>query len=103
MNVLPGQYKPVPGSFESIPVTDSAVVSLNPPALAKVVLIQVLNDDVNWRDDGTDPTNAPGGGMILHVEGTTNGFLTSFTGDLKQLRFISTVDTGSVILATYYG
>lgn len=47
----------------------------------RVALIQALNQNVRWRDDGTNPTASVG--MRIHAGET---FL--YNGDLAKIRFI---------------
>lgn len=103
MSVFPGQFSPIPGSFEALPVGHSAAVGLTVPAGAKAAIVQVTTADVNWRDDGVDPTADANGGMVLHIEGVTNGVITVFTGNLHTIKFISTKTGGSTLLVSYYG
>ena len=46
----------------------STAVSLTVPANARTAIIQAVDNDISWRDDGTAATNSAGGsggGMIL--------------------------------------
>lgn len=102
-NVFPGQYSPVPSSFQAIAVANgsaSPVLTLptGPNGVPKYALIQVKGADVNWRDDGVAPTAALGGGMVLAAEQNAIGF----NGNLKTVQFISTTAAGSTVLISYY-
>ena len=100
-SLFPGQFQPIPSSFQSIAVTNSATVSLTLPTgygVPKYVLIQALTNSINWRDDGGAPTAASGGGMVLISGAAPVGYV----GDLANLKFISTAAGGSTLLASYY-
>jgi len=47
----------------------------------RVAMIQCLNQNVRWRDDGTDPTTTVG--IRLHAGATF-----FYTGNLRSIRFI---------------
>jgi hypothetical protein len=62
-------------------ITDvSAAVSIY-GGNGRVALIQALNANVRWRDDGTNPTDATG--MRLHAGATT-----FYVGNLRTIKFI---------------
>lgn len=61
----------------------STATGLTVPDCARVALIQVLENDVNWRDDGTDPVVDFGGGFQLAA---LDSFL--YVGDLTTIKFI---------------
>ena len=60
----------------------------------RVALIQTLNQNVRWRDDGTAPTTTVG--MRLHAGET---FL--YTGDLRELLLIEEVAGAELNISTY--
>jgi|SRR5580658_537509 hypothetical protein len=102
MSNFPGQFFPVPNSFQAIAVTNGAAVSLTltkaTDGMPKYALIQVLGANVNWRDDGVAPTAALGGGMGLPASSSPEGF----AGNLSTAQFISTSASGSTLMISYY-
>jgi hypothetical protein len=59
----------------------------------RVALIQAINQNIRYRDDGTDPTASAG--MVLFA-----GQSMWYTGDLRRLRFIEeTAGAGVNVLA----
>ena len=60
----------------------------------RVALIQALNQNVRWRDDGTDPTDAIG--MRIHA-----GETIFFTGDLQKFRVIEETSGAELNVSTY--
>ena len=56
------------------------------PANARYALVQAIDNDVNWRDDGTAPQTGNQGGFRLVAN---DSFL--YTGDLKKIKFIESV------------
>ena len=100
--LFPGQFSPVPSSFQSISVTNSATSSLTVPTgpngVAKYALIQAVGNTVNWRDDGGAPTASAGGGVAMTALAVPQGF----NGDLSALKFISTAAGGSTLVVSYY-
>jgi hypothetical protein len=65
---------------------------------AKVAIIQAITADVIWRDDGTDPTAAATGGMLL---ATGESFL--YTGQLNRIKFINAAAaSGAVVNVSSY-
>lgn len=61
---------------------------------ARVALIQALNQNVRWRDDGVDPTDSVG--MVLVA-----GFDMFYTGDLNKIKFIETADGAEVNITLF--
>ena len=53
------------------------------PANARYALVQAIDNNVNWRDDGTDPVNGNQGGFRLVAN---DSFL--YTGNLYKIKFI---------------
>jgi hypothetical protein len=102
MSNFPGQFFPVPNSFQAIAVTNSAPVTLTltqaSDGYPKYALIQVIGANVNWRDDGVAPTAAVGGGMGLPASSSPEGFI----GNLATAQFISIASGGSTLLVSYY-
>ena len=102
-SAFPGQFSPIPGSFQVISLDNSEATSLAVPSgegvgLAKYALIQALTADVAWRDDGIDPTPDAEGGMSLLKDQPPIGFL----GNLNTIKFISKDSGGSKLLVSYY-
>lgn len=58
-------------------------------------LIQAINQNVRWRDDGTDPTDAVG--MVLHA-----GHTLPYYGDIRTIRFIETTASAELNVSVYY-
>lgn len=96
-NLFPGQFQPL--GFQSISVTNAAVSQLTVPEGTKFALVQAVTQDLNWRDDGVDPTNAAGGGMVIHIADEP----VSFVGNIASAKFISVNAAGSKLVASYYG
>jgi len=101
-SMFPGNFSPIPGSFQAITVNNTVPQALTVGAgvggNAKYAIMQVLGANVNWRDDGTDPTAAVGGGMFVNAGDDPVGF----AGNLFTSLFISTAPGGSTILVSYY-
>lgn len=98
--LFPYQFAPLkPKGFVSTSITTGAVIELTPPPAVKGALVQAIGGNINWTDDGTDPTNAVGGGMSL-----TAGAEPSWYGsaDLAALKFIA-VGATTHLLVSYYG
>jgi hypothetical protein len=104
---FPGQFSPIPGSFQELALSNSVAVALTLPTapksqfsgggVPKYALVQVNGPNVNWRDDGV-PTAGVGGGMVLLGGANPVGF----AGNLATAQFISTSGTGSTLLVSYY-
>ena len=60
----------------------------------RVALIQALVQNVRYRDDGTDPTDAIG--MRLHA-----GESIWYTGDLSKLRFLEEAGGAELNITVY--
>lgn len=60
----------------------------------RVALVQALNQNVRWRDDGVDPTSTVG--VRLHAGETFWYF-----GDLRSLRIIEETASAQVNVSTY--
>lgn len=102
-SMFPGQFKPVPSSFQSLAldnVTPQGLAPLptGPNGYPKYALVQALGANVNWRDDGVAPTAADGGGMFVNSSDAPQGF----AGNLFGAEFISTSASGSTLLISYY-
>ena len=71
----------------------SAAIGI-PIANGRVALIQALNQNVRWRDDGTDPTGSVG--MRLHA-----GESFFYTGDLRAIKFIEETASAQLNVTAY--
>lgn len=60
----------------------------------RVALLQALNQNIRWRDDGTNPTTSVG--MRLHAGET---FL--YNGDLAKIRFIEEASGAELNVSRY--
>jgi len=60
----------------------------------RTAVIQALNQNVRYRDDGTDPT--PNTGMRIHA-----GETIPYLGDIRKVKFIEE-DTGAELNITTY-
>jgi len=60
----------------------------------RVALIQCLDQNVRWRDDGTDPTSSVG--MRLHA-----GESMWYVGDITKIRFIEESAGAELNITTY--
>lgn len=89
------------GNYQSGDLSTAAgCPSLSSVENPRVALIQAVNNDVSWRDDGTTATNSSGGsfgGMILPAG---DSFL--YTGDLQQLSFIEATSTATAYINVAY-
>lgn len=71
----------------------SAAIGI-PIANGRVALIQALNQNVRWRDDGTDPTSTVG--MRLHA-----GETMFYTGNLRSIKFIEEAASAQLNVTAY--
>ena len=96
-NLFPGQF--IPLGFASISISHTAASGLTVPDGARMALIQGLTSPVQWRDDGVAPTAVDGGGMFMdhNLEPMT------IIGNLRTIKFISTLNAGSTLLVSFYG
>ena len=60
----------------------------------RLALIQVLDQNVRYRDDGTDPTTTVG--VRIHA-----GESIWYTGDLRALRFIEETASAEINILVY--
>ena len=84
MNIRDEVREPV--AYEQIATASATGLTAATHQGARIAIIQALTADVNWRDDGTDPTAAATGGMYLAAG---ESFL--YVGYLSKLKFINTV------------
>ncbi len=94
-------YSPPLGNYQTADLS-TAVGAPSIPTGAKTAIIQAIDNDVSWRDDGTTATNTSGGsfgGMLLAA-----GDSFKYTGDLTALSFIEAVSTSTAYInIAYYG
>ena len=69
-----------PKGFEQI-TSLGTVKGLTPPSGARLALVQTTDQNVRWRDDGTNPTASVG----VQLEAGKD-FL--YTGDLNAIKFL---------------
>ncbi|MCP4549641.1 MAG: hypothetical protein GY835_24565 [bacterium] len=93
IRVLDATLTPV--AYEQVADVSSAV-GLTPATFdtASYAIIQAQDQNVRWRDDGTDPTTAVG--MVLAA-----GSWMIYTGDLSAIRLIEEAATAVVNVAYY--
>lgn len=87
-----------PLGHAQVTVSTSAVGLPSPPAAARRALIRVLNQPVNWRDDGVDPTSTTGMAMLADESLVFDGVMTNF----KLIRDSAATGDADVRVA-YYG
>lgn len=83
-----------PLGYEQISDLSSAV-GLTVPSGSRIAIIQSETQDVRWRDDGTDPTDAIG--MVM----TASDDLLVYTGDLSAIKFIETAASAALNVSYY--
>jgi hypothetical protein len=86
-----------PLGFQNLSSLASAT-GLTPPALANFALISCSGGSVNWRDDGTAPTGAAGGGVPML---DTSAPL-EYGGTLGAIQFIQQSGSTSSVQVAYY-
>jgi len=98
--LFPYQFAPLkPLGFDGNAITTSDAVTLSVPAGAQGALIQASGGNINWTDNGVDPTSAAGGGMVLTADAEPSWFP---VGLLETLSFIA-VGSSTFLLVSYYG
>lgn len=85
----------VPKGFEELTGLSSAK-GLTVPAGSQAVLLHCVGQDVNYRDDGTDPDATTSGTPIL----VNDKFW--YDGDLTKIKFFETAASGT-LRCNYYG
>ena len=88
-------YTYTPLGLETISVTSSSAVALNPPTGATTVQIAVSGAAVNYRDDGTAPTSSVGMPAAVGAE----FFLSQ--ANLANIQFIAQTGTATLTLSFY--
>ena len=89
-NVLDGTRQPV-GYEQTVDLSTAQTLTI--PANARVAIIQAVDNDVSWRDDGTNAGVTAGGtagGMLLAAG---SSFL--YVGNLHALTLIEAVSTST--------
>jgi hypothetical protein len=86
--------KDTPNGFETVfPLTTST--GLTPPKIGtRFALIEIEDQNVRFRDDGTDPTASVG--TLLSI-----GQIFIYPGDMSLAKFIE-VDAGAKLNVSYY-
>jgi hypothetical protein len=87
----------VPVGFEQLSVTTAVGGSPITAGIvdgASMALIQTTDQNIRWRDDGTDPTTTIG--MQL-----ADGSDFWYTADLSAIKFIAETGTAKVNISTY--
>lgn len=98
--LFPYQFAPLkPKGFTGEAVASDAVTVFDVPEGTKGALVQATGGNINWTDDGVDPTNAVGGGMLLVSNAEPSWF---GNADLAALKFIA-VGSDTFLLVSYYG
>ncbi len=98
--IFPYQFAPLrPLGFVSVAITSGAVIELAPPVGTKGALVQAIGGNINWTDDGTDPTNAVGGGMSLTAGAEPSWFGAAALSPMKLIA----VGSATHLLVSYYG
>jgi hypothetical protein len=80
-----------PAGYRQLTPTSVQGVSIGD---ARVAIIQVLTQNVRYRDDGTDPTTTVG--VRIHA-----GESVWYNGDLKAIRFIEEASGAEVNILAY--
>lgn len=87
--------KLVPKGYQQIAAPDLATArGITPPQGARVAIIQAIDEDVRWRDDGVDPTTTVG--IILGA-----GRDMFYTGDLARIKFIELAASAELNISYY--
>ena len=79
----------------SLSASTAAGLPATIPSTAKFALINVLTQNLRWRDDGADPTTSVG----MQIEAGKDFW---YTGDLSTFKMISEIANAEVNVA-YYG
>jgi hypothetical protein len=80
-----------PAGYRQVSPTTAVGVAIGD---GRVALIQVLNQNVRYRDDGTDPTTIEG--VRIHA-----GESIWYNGDLRKIRFIEEAVGAEVNILAY--
>jgi hypothetical protein len=91
VNVLAGKYSPL--GYEQVTSLSSAA-GLTVPEGARMCIIQAEDQNVRWRDDGTNPTTTVGIVLAPEVNFT-------YSGNLGTIKFIEETATAKLNVAYY--
>lgn len=94
-NLFPGQFSPIPNSFEQLSTALSAPTPLTVPKGARYALIQAHTHNVWWTDDGSIPSST--NGFVLAPDVEPQGFV----GDLSTLQFLESTSGASLSVGYY--
>lgn len=83
----------VPLKFEQIALTGTPA-TLNPPADARVAVIDTEIQNARWRDDGQAPSATVGMRTLADTE-------LAYSGNLSAIQFVAET-AGAVINVSYY-
>lgn len=89
---IEGNRKPLGYRQQSI-TTAAAITSIPNGASAALVIVE---GDVRWRDDGTDPTASAGMPLL------TNGFMWYYGNNMAALKFVSVSGSGVNVNVAFY-
>lgn len=92
MPVLHSQF--APRGYQQITSLTTAVGLSSIPDYASSVSVQAEQQDIRWRDDGTDPTASVG--FVLKAGATLE-----YAGDLAAIKFIA-VTTPAALNVGFY-
>jgi len=93
MSVLTVDGALTPKGYQQVTSLSSAA-ALTVPTAANLALIQAEDQNVRWRDDGTDPTTTVG--IVLEA-----GDDFWYTGSLAALKFIQETATAKLNVSYY--
>lgn len=82
-----------PKGYEQVTSLSSAA-GLTVPSGATVALIHAEDQNVRWRDDGTDPTTTVG---MLQIAGSERWYV----GDLSAIKFIEVASSAKLNVSYY--
>jgi hypothetical protein len=88
-----------PRGFQPLTVSTTAVGLTVPAAVAEAnfAFVRCETTNVRWRDDGTAPTAAVGGGTLMEV-----GEALEYDGNLRAIKFIRDGAADATLDITYY-
>lgn len=88
-----GYKTDIPNGYQQI--TDlSAAVGLTIPAGSDTAILVAEDQNIRWRDDGTDPTDTAG--VLLTIQSPFQ-----YTGDLTKIKFIETTASAKLNVSYY--
>ena len=90
---------PVPAGYQQVSAGPNTVGTLTIPTDSRYAIIKVVSAAGNYRDDGTSPASASGGGYPLAV----GDIITLMSAEqLVAFEFICTGDDETVLEVLYY-